>query len=127
MYEVEVIEPRKILVLRFVGHVTFDIGIAARDEASALAREKGLQNVVIDLMQAEVAGTTMEFYEFVNSDMETWPQGTRYAFVFKPENWDPNDARFSENVAVNRGLDRRSFPSVEEAIAWLSASNAPRG
>ncbi len=119
MYEIKIHSQDKILELRFWDEVTVSGGTAAREEANAILREKGFERLLVDLLQAEVVGTTMELYQFVQSDLEVWPPGTRYAFVSQPMNWDPDDVSFSENVAVNRGLDRKSFTSRDEAISWL--------
>ncbi len=122
MYEIKIHSQDKILELRFWDEVAVAGGTAAREEAATIVREKGLERLLVDLLQAEVLGTTMELYEFVQSDLEVWPLGIRYAFVSQPMNWDPDDVTFSENVAVNRGLDRKSFTSRDEAIDWLIQS-----
>jgi hypothetical protein len=47
------------------------------------------------------------------------------AYVDLRQHERPGNTRFAETVALNRGLNLRAFPTVEEAAAWLSELDAP--
>ncbi len=121
-YEIEILAGNNILQLQFYGKVTLKVANAVREEASSIAKEQGIKRVLIDVQQAEVVATTMELFNFYSLDYKIWRSEIRLAFITKPENWDPNDALFSENVAVNRGMTRQYFSNREDAIAWLNES-----
>ena len=46
----------------------------------------------------------------------------RFAYVIKDPLRDPG--RFGENVAVNRGMNTKTFETREEAFAWLKLTSA---
>lgn len=47
------------------------------------------------------------------------------AYVDVHQHERPGNLRFAETVAVNRGLNMRTFASVDEAAAWLGEMTAP--
>jgi hypothetical protein len=49
-------------------------------------------------------------------------RSTRFAYVLEEPMRDPG--RFGENVAVNRGMDVRTFDNDQDALAWLRMSPA---
>ena len=47
----------------------------------------------------------------------------KFAYVLIPPVLDPN--RFGEIVAVNRGMNVKSFDNIEDALGWLRLSQLP--
>jgi hypothetical protein len=45
----------------------------------------------------------------------------RIGLVFPPEREE--EGNFAENVAVNRGVQLKSFTDYEQAVAWLTDKN----
>jgi hypothetical protein len=47
------------------------------------------------------------------------PRMLKFAYALKPPMLDPE--RFGENVAVNRGMNVKTFENVQEAKDWLAS------
>jgi len=61
-----------------------------------------------------------DIYQVVTErSADTWPHVRRLAFVDLNAAHRPGNNRFAETVAVNRGMNVRSFFDLEAAKAWL--------
>jgi hypothetical protein len=120
-FDVEVIAEGSIIQITHYGDVTYPVAIASRKEASEIAQEQGVHDFLIDISQAKVTGSVLEFYMFHSLDVHLLPRPTRMALVYDLENWagGSDDAQFSENIDINRGIVRRDFSERSDAMAWL--------
>jgi predicted neuraminidase len=63
---------------------------------------------------------TLDIFSVVSeASKNVWPTVQRIAYVDVNAGEGPGLMKFAENVAVNRGVGVRVFPTVEEAVAWL--------
>ncbi len=71
--------------------------------------------------------TFIEGHEAGQSFAETLGHRVRATTLFPKTSGPPNYplGRHMENVAVNRGMQYRVFWDLEEAVAWLTHSDAP--
>lgn len=109
----------KILLLQYHGAIDINIARESRVKASSIAKKHNIQKILVDIIEAYVNTTTLEQYEFHNEDPLVWSRNIRIAFVISSSNWNSESARFSENVALNIGMTRKSFITRDEAISWL--------
>jgi hypothetical protein len=83
-----------------------------------LIKSKGFYRFVIDVREAEIEGGTLDAFQVGTrrlADLSTVAR-TKTALLYAeltPE------ARFIENVMVNRGYQLRVFSDEKEAMAWL--------
>ena len=80
-------------------------------------------NVGAVLIEENLEGpglTLTEIYQVIaDSSQQTWPHVRRLAFVDLHAAHRPGNIRFGETVALNRGVNVRSFLDVESAKSWL--------
>ena len=74
--------------------------------------------VLCDERQLEYRLNTVDTYELAAFIAEAAPKVGRIALVCRKEN--SQDARFWEDVVVNRGLSARIFEDIELARQWLA-------
>lgn len=79
-----------------------------------------LTRVLCDERALEYRLNTLDTYALATWISEQVPHLVRIALVSAPE--AAADARFWENVAVNRGLTVRAFQDPDAAERWLHAS-----
>lgn len=87
----------------------------ANGEILRIHREEGIDKVLGDATEVEEAPSTLESFEF----WRQFPLGFRHALLFPESDPIGADARFIENVSVNRGRQLRAFESRERALRWL--------
>lgn len=97
------------------------------------AAEVGVRSVLVDCSGLEGAPTTMERFEHSRFAAERlreyWARGllgsARFAYVARVPLADRE--KFGETVAVNRGVDVRSFEREEDAVLWLAGQSGGEG
>jgi hypothetical protein len=91
------------------------------------AVRSGATKVLIDGKQ--MTGNPADFERFLYGEFAAWATlevmrernvVLRFAYVIHQPLRDP--ARFGENVAVNRGMDVKTFEDTNAAIQWLNAA-----
>ncbi|HUI87689.1 MAG TPA: STAS/SEC14 domain-containing protein [Anaerolineales bacterium] len=87
-------------------------GIATEVEQS------GEYRILIDLRQVETMPSVGDFFE-LGISLASYPALRRSKIVLLTSISEAENARFFENVAVNRGVRLKAFTNIEEAIAWL--------
>jgi hypothetical protein len=95
----------------------------------AVGRNK-VEKVLVDGRGITGNPNTMERFDYGEFIAETLgrftvygvSRSTRFAYVLEEPVRDPE--RFGETVAVNRGMDVRTFYNDEDALAWLRTSPA---
>jgi hypothetical protein len=109
--------------LHCLGVFDFSSALMLLDQAFELARQTGLEAVLIDARELEGAPTTMERYHWgvqIATRSAAGPR-IRIAVVGNEPIIDPD--RFGEIVATNRGASGRAFTDLQEAIAWLGCGS----
>jgi hypothetical protein len=109
----------EVLIIEVEGVWDLPAATAAQAEAGALARERGLTRVLVDLVRAIPEVDAIGVIEFTPTHMKAFPPGTRHALVVPGPFSDDPELRFTETVAENRCLFMRSFPDRAGAFVWL--------
>lgn len=60
-----------------------------------------------------------ELYDICASHSDVLPPDAKLAVVYSSEVFSSSDARFAEDVGVNRGVNMCVFPDSAAAKAWL--------
>ena len=95
---------------------SYESTLAAVTEIAALCRQRGLTRV---LVENAVRGqlSTLEVFK-IGSQLPGLYEGIYVGFVIHTSEI-PDNPRFIQDVARNRGAMGRLFPTVREAEAWL--------
>lgn len=85
------------------------------------AMERGsCSGLLLDLRRAEIDVNTMGMFEITASHAEVFPLSFKHAVLVSESGLAREDARFCENVAMNRGIKMRIFyENAEAARRWL--------
>lgn len=81
-------------------------------------KRTGVARILCDERELEYRLSTLDTYATAAFIAAEAPRLARVAIVCSPRSMD--DARFFENVAVNRGLTVRAFEDIAEARAWVA-------
>lgn len=81
--------------------------------------EHGVSRVLCNELELEYRLGTLETFQAAQFIAAQAPAVARIALVCRPP--QVADARFWEDVVVNRGLIARVFTDVDAAVAWLGA------
>lgn len=114
-------------VLNAVMSGEFELGIAQTQFVELLdeAVKTGAAKVLIDGHQ--LTGNPREFERFLYGEFVAWATvdimrqyniRLRFAYVIREPLRDPE--RFGETIAVNRGMDVKTFEDMNEAMQWLN-------
>jgi hypothetical protein len=115
---------RRILDILVTGTWTLDIAKRAQSEASRIVKQQGLAGILVDLRKADIRFSASQLFELSSSHAELFPAQTRHALLVSAGQGKQlqADLKFSEDVAVNRGVTQRTFTDPEEARRWLSGA-----
>ena len=119
--------PFKIHVFLEEGYVLLDhydeISVAEVNEARSNVIEQlvkhALSRVLVNICDVTNKLSTLDTYFVTESHAKVKLPKARAALLSRPDQRE--DAKFMETVAVNRGLNIRSFLNKEEALAWLQS------
>ena len=114
---VTVLEASGVVCIRHVGEMTLPSMLAARREAGIKLAETGYIRLLIDVREIDQPPETLDIFEISTSHHMDLPDRVRMALLVKPLH--QHDARFSENVANNRGYNMHTFIRLEDALHWL--------
>lgn len=104
-----------LILVRSYGTVSADEMEASVGRVGELAGEKCAVKVLVDAENLESMPGEGDIF-FLAS---TFPRTARIAVLLSREKAVRESLRFGENVARNRGLNIRTFPSKTEALLWL--------
>jgi hypothetical protein len=125
-HQLTITEQPGYLHFRVTGENTPQTVRAYLAEVYAACAERGCSAI---LMEEDLAGPglpMLDIYQIVETGgLRSRPLVKQIAFVDLRQGDRPGNARFAETVAINRGLNLRSFRTVEDAVAWLSGSETP--
>jgi hypothetical protein len=114
------VEPGWIAV-QHTGELTLQGLKASRQAAAALAAERRLSRILVDLTRAASSSlTTPEIFELGATVRTVLSLGTTVAVVYRPDQVSTENARLAEMVNENRGVTLRAFSNLEAGRRWLS-------
>jgi hypothetical protein len=94
--------------------------VQTQAEVARLLEERGLSRILVDCRRYKTTQMNiLDTYQLTSSHREVFPPGTRHATVVAPEDKTAAPVLFADDVAVNRGIDFRTFDDLESARAWL--------
>jgi hypothetical protein len=85
-----------------------------------IAQQKTINKVMVDATRQKSLPSVMALYYFA-VELSTRARGMRHAIVVAGES--PEDLRFIENAARNRGVNMQIFSSQEDALSWLNLTS----
>ena len=119
-HELTITEHPGYLHFRVTGENTPQTVQAYLAELYAQCQERGCTAI---LMEEDLSGPGLpivEIYRIVESGGARSRSLLRWiAYVDVRQQERPGNTRFAETVALNRGLNLRSFATVAEAVEWL--------
>jgi hypothetical protein len=116
-FETRIIEEDKFVLSRFDGLLTLDELETGRRQIKEVLKQCRWRKVLVDLRGVQPVVSTLELLEFNKAHATELPY-TQIAVLIDRKLGD--DGRFSENVAVNRGVNYRIFFDEESAKKWLT-------
>ncbi len=93
-----------------------------RDRVRQQQVAQGGQSVLLDLRQTILKITTLDVFAIASSHRDVFPVEIPFAVLIRPATFIPGDARFLENVLVNRGTVAKVFTDEAAARTWMTAS-----
>jgi hypothetical protein len=91
----------------------------------AACQQSGCRRVLVDENLTGPSLTVTEAFGLASQGAANIDESVRaIAYVDRNPQHDGTVMKFVENVAVNRGVPMRIFPSIEEARAWLVSLTA---
>ena len=92
-------------------------------EVHATCAQRGCRAILVEENLTGPGLEMLDIFQIVSTGVEeTRLLLRKIAFVDLQARSRPGNARFAETVAVNRGLNLRTFATVAEAAAWLTGS-----
>ena len=95
-------------------------------EVHATCSERGCAAILVEEDLAGPALPMLDIFQIIEAGgVRSRLLVRRIAFVDLRQRERPGNARFAETVALNRGLNLRTFQTVEDAAAWLREADVP--
>jgi hypothetical protein len=116
---VDVYDKDEFVLVTYTGEFNVEAANRTIDRALQACKEFGKTRLLLDCKN--MIGALSVFDRFQVAEYGQKLQGTmsKVAMV-RPESQDPSD-KFTETVAVNRGVNLKLFTDFEEAVKWLKA------
>ncbi len=109
------------------GHLSLADANAAFVEMLAAVEQHGSTRVLVDCQDLHDAFDTLEGFDHAAFGAEllrdSWSSGALHGvrFGYLVSEADAEQAKFGENVAVNRGMNVKTFTRLEDAVRWLTS------
>ena len=87
------------------------------DSVLQIAHHQGISKVMVDATRQTLLPSVIALYD-IAAELSTKARGLRHAIVVAEQS--PEDLRFIENAAHNRGAIIQIFTSRDDALAWLN-------
>lgn len=97
------------------GKLTHEDSISSIAAIEKLMNETGVMKVLSDTRKQVSAPSTTGIFEFG----ARLPRSVKIAVIVSEEQPTAEDVSFLENVALNRGVNIKTFSSSEDALGWL--------
>jgi hypothetical protein len=116
-FETRKIEEDEFVLSRFDGLLTLAELEAGRRQIKEVLQQCRWEKVLVDLRGVQPAVSTLELLEFNKAHATELPH-TQIAVLI--DHGLGGDGKFSENVAVSRGVNYRIFFDEDSAKKWLT-------
>jgi len=116
-YSLDIIPGTEIVLFHWTGAITLEDRRGNRNKIIEFCQKKDIRNVIIDGRDQESKTGTWESYLF-GTELSEKMIGFKIAIIFSKED---DSLPFIDTVAANRGINCRSFVSLEEARAWIDS------
>ncbi len=110
-----------IMSLRHYGKSDYGELLAARVVVADIMKKNRVKRLLVDMFEIDLRISLADLMEFNETHKNYLDALTKIAAVYDPENWNPDDIKFAENVSANNFANMNAFPSLEEAEDWLKA------
>jgi hypothetical protein len=111
------------ILIEIEGDMTRALGKEVMVEAHRLAREFGIEKFFMDLTKAVNRDTTIEQFQFANSDMRESKELNRFAKCAGLVAAHDHSHDFVETVIRNIGFNFRLFRNRQQAIEFLDGQS----
>ena len=116
-FEISIFKEGGYIRIRHYG----EISVAEIGDARNAAIKKVLRHfifkILVDVCEVTNKLSTLDAFSATSDHSKIKRPGLRGAIVAREDQME--DARFMENVAVNRGMNIRAFHDMERALSWL--------
>ena len=118
-YKIEIVRDPGYILVHQNGVVSTDDVDAIRSEIFDLVAQEGLTRVVVDVRNQTNDYSTAEMFNMtVDHAVQKTPfSKPRVCLLVRPNQED--NARFIENVGVNRGMPIKYFTDEQAGLKWL--------
>jgi len=116
-YKIDLMEDGKYVRITLMSVLTMEEHEEFRAKALTALTDTGWTKVLIDATQASPEMSILKDYEFTSSHMSHLPPNLSTAIVYRTN--EAKRYQFIEDVALNRGVEIRTFKDESQALAWL--------
>lgn len=125
--DIRIDQKRDYLYFRVSGENTEEnVGAYLRAVLEACAERNCPYVLIEECLAGPGLGEASIFAVVTQAAPETAARVRRIAYVDTNPDHDPKRMAFAENVAVNRGVNVRVFPTTREAEAWIAGTGDNR-
>ena len=117
-HSVELVKDQNYIILVLTGDQTKKDLEIAREEASKVLTENGLNRVLVDVSQGVNIMPVFEDFEYTKQHLRYFPENTRHAMLVSPEGM--KNLSFTETISHNYGISLKLFLDKDEAVSWLN-------
>lgn len=118
-YKIEIVRDPGYILVHQNGVVSTDDVDAIRSEIFDLVAQEGLTRVVVDVRNQTNDYSTAEMFNMtVDHAVQKTPFSKPWVCLLVRPNQEDN-ARFIENVGVNRGMPIKYFTDEQAGLKWL--------
>ena len=108
---------RQLVRVTHVDEMSLEDMLEGRRQAGEQLRLYGYHRMLVDTREVAIGPATMDTFEVTSSLHHDLPEHFRLAILTSKKML--NDARFGENVSINRGFKVQTFTQEQNALDWL--------
>jgi hypothetical protein len=118
-YTIKPVDSGDYILIEVEGDMTRAVGKEVIDKAHRLARELGIEKFFMDLTKAVNRDTSIEQFQFANSDMRESKEFNRFAKCAGLVAAHDHSHDFVETVIRNIGINFRLFRNRQQAMEFI--------
>lgn len=120
---IKVIHTKDFVKITVKGVLDFALSRQALLDIASQIEQSGQYKILVDTREAKIVLSTVDIFESGEA-LTAHPSIRRNKIAFLTLMNQAKQARFFEDVAVNRGIRVKSFTDFDEAIVWLEMPEA---
>lgn len=117
-FTISVDTSRGIVRITHKDEMSLEDMLEGRRQVGLKMQETGYSKMLVDVRDVVPERNTMDTFEISSTHDRDLPNDFKLAILDSASAF--KNAKFSENVAINRGFNIRAFQDEAEAIAWLT-------